>query len=75
MTMRFFDNKEVLRPEVRPHDNRVCKELHQDHVVMVLRYSDGMRGGSLGLMYNLLQLDALYSSRKYRAILLTEISR
>ena len=32
-------------------------------VVKVLRYSDGMRGGTLGLMYNLLlQLDELYSS-------------
>ena len=31
--------------------------------VMVFRYSDGMRGGNLGLMYNLLlQLDHLYSS-------------
>ena len=31
--------------------------------VMVLRYSDGMRGGNVGLMYNLLlQLDTLYSS-------------
>ena len=31
--------------------------------VMVLRYSDDIRGGSLDLMYNLLlQLDALYSS-------------
>jgi hypothetical protein len=32
--------------------------------VKVLRFSDGMRGGNLGLMYNLLmQLDELYSSR------------
>ena len=32
-------------------------------VVKVLRYSDGMWGGNLGLMYNLLlQLDQLYSS-------------
>ena len=31
--------------------------------VKVLRYSDGMRGGTLGLMYNLLlQQDELYSS-------------
>ena len=31
--------------------------------VKVLHYSDGMRGGTLGLMYNLLlQLDDLYSS-------------
>ncbi len=31
--------------------------------VKVLRYSDGMWGGTLGLMYNLLlQLDELYSS-------------
>ncbi len=31
--------------------------------VKVLRFSDGMRGGNLGLMYNLLlQLDELYSS-------------
>jgi hypothetical protein len=31
--------------------------------VKVLRYSDGIRGGTLGLMYNLLlQLDELYSS-------------
>ena len=31
--------------------------------VMVLRYSDDIRGGSLDLMYNLLlQLDAIYSS-------------
>ena len=33
-------------------------------VVKVLRFSDGIRGGNLGLMYNLLlQLDDLYSSR------------
>jgi hypothetical protein len=32
--------------------------------VKVLRFSDGIRGGNLGLMYNLLlQLDELYSSR------------
>jgi hypothetical protein len=32
--------------------------------VKVLRFSDGMRGGNLGLMHNLLlQLDELYSSR------------
>jgi hypothetical protein len=31
--------------------------------VKVLRFSDGIRGGNLGLMYNLLlQLDELYSS-------------
>jgi hypothetical protein len=32
--------------------------------VKVLRFSDGIRGGNLGLMYNLLlQLDEVYSSR------------
>jgi hypothetical protein len=31
--------------------------------VKVLRYSDGIRGGNLGLMYNLLlQIDQIYSS-------------
>jgi hypothetical protein len=41
---------------------KVCvKVLFPD--VKDLRYSDGMRGGNLGLMYNLLlQLDQLYSS-------------
>jgi hypothetical protein len=33
-------------------------------VVKVFRFSDGIRGGNLGLLYNLLlQLDELYSSR------------
>ena len=41
---------------------KVCVKVLEP-AVKVLRYSDGMRGGSLGLMYNLLlQLDQLYSS-------------
>ena len=41
---------------------KVCDKLLEP-AVMVLRYSDGMRGGNLGLMYNLLlQPDQLYSS-------------
>ena len=41
---------------------KVCVKVVES-VVMVLCYSDGMRGGNLGLMYNLLlQLDQLYSS-------------
>jgi hypothetical protein len=37
--------------------------------VKVLRYSDGMRRGTLGLMYNLLlQLDELYSSLVERLV-------
>ena len=41
---------------------KVCVKVLEP-VVKVLRYSDGMRGGTLGLMYNLLlQLDELYSS-------------
>ena len=56
-----------LRPQGgsqdRPHNNRVCRELQLVAAVMVLRYSDGIRGGNLGLMhYLLLQLDDLYSS-------------
>ena len=41
---------------------KVCVKV-LDTAVKVLRYSDGMLGGNLGLMYNLLlQLDQLYSS-------------
>ena len=41
---------------------KVCVKVLEP-VVMVLCYSDGMRGGNLGLMYNLLlQVDQLYSS-------------
>ena len=41
---------------------KVCVKVVED-VVMVLCYSDGIRGGNLGLMYNLLlQLVHLYSS-------------
>jgi hypothetical protein len=41
---------------------KVCVKVLES-TVKVLRYSDGMRGGTLGLMYNfLLQLDELYSS-------------
>ncbi len=41
---------------------KVCVKVLEP-VVKVLCYSDGMRGGTLGLMYNLLlQLDDLYSS-------------
>ena len=41
---------------------KVCVKVLQP-AVKVLRYSDGIRGGNLGLMYNLLmQLDERYSS-------------
>ncbi len=41
---------------------KVCVKVLEP-AVKVLCYSDGMRGGTLGLMYNLLlQLDELYSS-------------
>ena len=41
---------------------KVCVKV-MEPAVKVLRYSDGMRGFTLGLMYNLLlQLDELYSS-------------
>jgi hypothetical protein len=41
---------------------KVCANVLQP-AVKVLRYSDGIPGGNLGLMYNLLmQLDECYSS-------------
>ena len=41
---------------------KVCVK-GMEHVVVVFRYSDGIRGENLGLMYNLLlQPDQLYSS-------------
>ena len=41
---------------------KVCVKVPEP-AVKVLCYSDGIRGGTLGLMYNLLlQLDELYSS-------------
>ena len=57
-------------PEHCDRFSEVVRELRERHTqtkqaaVKVLRFSDGMRGGNLGLMYNLLlQLDELYSSR------------
>ena len=59
----FYDSKiEKLTDKNFWSTIKVCVKMLEP-AVKVLRYSDSMRGVTLGLMYNLLlQLDELYSS-------------